>query len=63
VNSPTLGGRLPFFSAIFSKIFLKLGVFSQIKEISPFLMSEFTSLFIAYSKNSLFLKKNLPPDH
>jgi hypothetical protein len=62
VNSPTFGGRLPLSAAIFSKIFLKIkGNFY--KEISLFLMSELSSLFIGNSKISLFLKKNLPLDH
>jgi hypothetical protein len=63
VNSPTLSGKLPLPAAIFSMIFLKIRVFSQIKEISLFLMSELSSLFIANSKISLFLRKNLPLDH
>jgi hypothetical protein len=57
-------GDSRFLQAYFQRFFLKKGVFSQIKEISLFLMSELPkSLFIANSKISLFLKKNLPLDH
>jgi hypothetical protein len=63
VNSPTFSGRLPLSAAILSKIFLKIrGIFTNLR-ISLFLMSELPSLFIANSKISLYLKKNLPLDH
>jgi hypothetical protein len=63
VNSPTFRGRLPISAAVFSKIFLEIrGIFTNLKNL-PILMSELPSLFIANSKISLFLKKNLPLDH
>jgi hypothetical protein len=63
VNSPTFSGRLPLSAAIFSKIVLKIRDIFKIKEISLFLISKLSSLFIANSKISLFLKNNLPLDH
>jgi hypothetical protein len=60
---PLLVGGSHFLQPYFQRLFLKYEVFSQIKEISLFFISKLSSLFIANSKISLFLKKNLPLDH
>jgi hypothetical protein len=60
VNTPTFRWRLAFSAAMFSKIFLKIrGIFTNLRNLPLFLFQNF-SLFIANSKISLFLKKNLP---